>query len=188
MASSHTRRLQSLANQLCEATDVADSPAQGGLGSVVKQGGATEGAVILPVEPIASMAAMTVDPIGERVAELLPGPLQDPKWAGKKFELMQMIQRRRAEGTDHHMWMEMQEQYCKLGLKGNIVLPTISRSRYREPIVNNTVILAHPEDCERIARAHVMKQPNFTAVFADSVISTIDNDHWKKQREYLVSE
>merc|ERR1711953_898697 len=46
--------------------------------------------------------------------------------------------------------------------------------------------IADPRDAERIARVHVLKQQNyFQEVLYDSIISTRDNDHWRKQRKEL---
>ena len=47
-------------------------------------------------------------------------------------------------------------------------------------------MLSNPQDCERIARHHIKKQPNFSTQFFESVISTTDDAHWKKQRAHLV--
>mmetsp|Transcript_97259 Transcript_97259/g.153938 ORF Transcript_97259/g.153938 Transcript_97259/m.153938 type:complete len:453 (+) Transcript_97259:3-1361(+) len=53
------------------------------------------------------------------------------------------------------------------------------------PRLGCRAIIAHPEDAERIARLHVLKEPNFGG-FLDSVISTTDNKHWRDQRKHLV--
>ena len=51
--------------------------------------------------------------------------------------------------------------------------------------VTNLVMLAHEDDCERIAKAHVKKNPLMTPTMGDSVISTVDNAKWRKLRESL---
>jgi len=72
------------------------------------------------------------------------------------------------------------------GLDSNIVIPVMMDGLDEEvPFIDNMVFLNHHEDCARIAKAHVKKAPNFSVIMAGSVISTTDNDHWRKQRSYL---
>lgn len=47
------------------------------------------------------------------------------------------------------------------------------------------VVLAHPDDCQRIAKAHIRKQSNFTPFLFQSIIATTNNEHWRTQREHL---
>ena len=49
------------------------------------------------------------------------------------------------------------------------------------------VILADPADCERVCRIHLMKEPTFHPVVYDSIISTMDTEHWRKQRGHLAA-
>jgi hypothetical protein len=51
--------------------------------------------------------------------------------------------------------------------------------------VTSLVLLAHEDDCERIARAHLKKAPNMTPLFGESVISTTKHDQWMKLRSTL---
>ena len=49
-----------------------------------------------------------------------------------------------------------------------------------------SVLLSNPDDCERIAKKHIKKIPNFKPLLYDSIISTTDIKHWKNQRLDLV--
>ena len=57
--------------------------------------------------------------------------------------------------------------------------------RYRKFNINR-LSSKYPEDCERIAKKHVKKMPNFKILLHDSLISTTDIDHWREQRKEYV--
>eukprot|EP00658_Telonema_sp_P-2_P001858 TRINITY_DN1068_c0_g1_i20.p1 TRINITY_DN1068_c0_g1~~TRINITY_DN1068_c0_g1_i20.p1 ORF type:complete len:504 (-),score=107.77 TRINITY_DN1068_c0_g1_i20:584-2095(-) len=96
---------------------------------------------------------------------------------------------------------EYQARYGDAGLSSNIAVPTMrthsySVRKFDDPDevpegypeklkVGCRVIVADPQDAERVARRHLRKEPNF-GMFMDSVISTTDNEHWRQQREHLV--
>jgi hypothetical protein len=63
--------------------------------------------------------------------------------------------------------------------------PGIQISDKEGPFVAHVVVLANPEDCERIARLHIKKQPIFTPFYFQSLIATTDNSHWRSQRSHL---
>ena len=68
----------------------------------------------------------------------------------------------------------------------NIVLPSLQKEPRTKAYITNLVILNEPDDCERIARTHLAKQPFFrNNGFKHSLISTDDNDLWRKQREHF---
>jgi len=124
---------------------------------------------------------------GAVAAEVLPGPLAafgDDKEARK--EVVKAYMRASAAGANHLKWAEWQLEYGGQGLDSNIVIPTIMDDVDEDfPFLTNMVMLNNHEDCVRIAKVHVKKAPNFTPILADSVISTTDNEHWRKQRSYL---
>ena len=67
----------------------------------------------------------------------------------------------------------------------NLVVPGIALSDADPPFMCYRVLIMDPDDAERIARAHVKKQPNFTRFVFQSLIATTDNDHWRSQRNHL---
>ena len=80
----------------------------------------------------------------------------------------------------------------------NIILPTIidkpiakfnSGSDMLIPgegeLCRSNCVTISPEDCYDIAKRHVKKQPNFTPLLMDSIISTTDNDNWREQRNHF---
>eukprot|EP00756_Hemistasia_phaeocysticola_P008845 Hpha_TRINITY_DN14744_c0_g1::TRINITY_DN14744_c0_g1_i1::g.103168::m.103168/K07440/CYP46A1; cholesterol 24-hydroxylase len=119
------------------------------------------------------------------IAEHLPGPLRSGR---DRTEVLREVSAADGRGENHVFWTEMQRKYCKDGYSSNFVLPIFGFIGGRPPIITQTIILAHHGDCERIARSHVKKQPNFeSGLLGTGIIATTDNDHWKQQRDSLVS-
>lgn len=54
------------------------------------------------------------------------------------------------------------------------------------PKLTNLVILSHPDDCARIARAHIKKMPDQALFLGDGVLSTTDNASWREQRAHFI--
>mmetsp|Transcript_6265 Transcript_6265/g.8227 ORF Transcript_6265/g.8227 Transcript_6265/m.8227 type:complete len:392 (+) Transcript_6265:44-1219(+) len=131
------------------------------------------------------------------VADHLAGPLQDKErypdgWADVFLDFRQW----QLVGENHIGIVEYQKRYGgKAGMSANIVLPSISIGRVGDrnsgrrglPLITQEVIVSNPEDARRIARLHVKKQPNFTPLFYNSIISTTDNPEWQQMREHIVS-
>jgi cytochrome P450 len=113
------------------------------------------------------------------VSEHLPGPLQEKS----REELL--IDIAKAGGQSHVQWMEWQEAYGDNGLSSNIVVPHLARDRFQGAWITEKVLLSDPEDCIRIARTHTQKEPNFQMFMGDSVISAVDNNAWKDQRNHM---
>ena len=63
----------------------------------------------------------------------------------------------------------------------NICLPILHKWN-GEPRIDNLIIISHPDDAERICKYHIKKAPIFKSLLNTSIISTTDNDDWKKQR------
>jgi hypothetical protein len=133
-------------------------------------------------------------------ATVLPGPMAG---IGTEFEdkyaVMKTLLWSEAEGTNHLLWNKWQKAYGTEELSSNIVMPVIMTSK--DPVtgleetpketgggryfVTNLVLLAHEDDCERIARAHIKKSPQMTPLFGESVISTTNHTQWMKLRSSL---
>ncbi len=130
---------------------------------------------------------------GWNVANVLPGRLQG-KLDNPEFIINELKEELKdaAWGSKHLRWMKIQDEIAakdpelakdKRGI--NIVVPTLMSSDDETPFKTNMVILNNAEDCLRIAKNHVKKMPNFSSVLFQSLISTTDNDHWKKQRSFM---
>jgi cytochrome P450 len=128
--------------------------------------------------PLANMRDATAE-ADYVVSEHLPGPLADKS----REEVLAEIAA--AGGQSHVQWMEWQEQYGDDGLNSNIVVPHIASERFAGTWLTEKVILSNPEDCVRIARTHTQKEPNFQMFMGDSVISAVDNNAWKEQRNHM---
>merc|ERR1719230_1442706 len=92
-------------------------------------------------------------------------------------------------GYDVQQFAKWQLRYGDAGLSSNIIIPKLEPrglSTDRKLAIFPRVILAHPADAESFARRHVRKEGNFTSVIYDSLIATVDNEHWLKQRHSLV--
>jgi len=56
-----------------------------------------------------------------------------------------------------------------------------------KPQIDNIVIISHPDDAERICKRHIKKAPIFKSLLNTSIISTTDNEDWKKQRDHMTN-
>eukprot|EP00943_MAST-04B_sp_MAST-4B-sp1_P006557 g6557.t1 len=130
---------------------------------------------------------------GWNVAKVLPGRLFG-KLDDEEYCLNELREELKvaAWGSKHRRWMKIQDEIAKLDpelakdTRGiNIVVPTLMSSDDETPFKTNMVILNNDQDCLRIAKNHVKKQPNFSSILFQSLISTTDNDHWKKQRSFM---
>jgi hypothetical protein len=125
---------------------------------------------------------------------VLPGPLSDAErfprgWLDAFADLNQSLKR----GHVHLKFAEWQRRYGAGSLASNIIVPYLifKRSNGDEgvrapPVVTYEVVVGNPEDARRLGRVHVKKQPNFNLFFFGSVISTVDTEYWRMQREQLV--
>ena len=103
-----------------------------------------------------------------------------------------------SKGLNYLKISEMINNYGTEGDYSNIILPIIidvpntkfkNGSKFLIPektksYIGEMIILSHPDDCNDIAKRHIKKQPNFTPLLMDSLISTTDNDHWREQRNH----
>tara|TARA_Y100000816_G_scaffold256967_1_gene210826 strand:- start:2060 stop:3763 length:1704 start_codon:yes stop_codon:yes gene_type:complete len=126
----------------------------------------------------------------------IDGPVKNG--VSKKEAYIEMVQAD-SRGINYLKLSELIEKYGTCGDYSNIILPSIidipsaqfnSGSKMLIPgqdksFIGHVVILSHPEDCYDIAKRHVKKQPNFTPLLMDSIISTTDNDNWRKQRDHF---
>ena len=92
------------------------------------------------------------------------------------------IEKQSVIGRDHVLFTEFQKKYGN-GLRENIILPYVDIENFT---LTDLILVSDPDDCERIAKKHIQKMPNFKLLLHDSIISTTDNDHWKRQRFDLV--
>lgn len=126
-----------------------------------------------------------------KLCKELAGPLQAGRsWLDAFLELQQQSKL----GRSHVKYAEWQKIYGgDQQLAANIVVPMLLTGReenvgkIKVPERSVQVIVANPKDAERLARYHVRKQTNFTAGLFTSIISTTDNEHWREQRETLVT-
>ena len=68
----------------------------------------------------------------------------------------------------------------------NICLPLLHQWT-EKPRIDNLVIISHPEDAERICKKHIKKAPIFKSLLNNSIISTTDNEDWRKQRDAMTN-
>jgi hypothetical protein len=114
------------------------------------------------------------------IAAQLAGPLHDIG-PGKSYasfgDVVRDYSQANSEGLEYHKWMEYQQISGSHGACSNLVIPVIMPSTQRSSTIgfSNLVLLAHPDDAQRIARNHPKKSPNFEPIFADSIISTTGN-------------
>ncbi len=88
-----------------------------------------------------------------------------------------------AVGKEHILFTKYQNIYGDNRMSTNFIIPFYDE--YNN-IITDMIVLCDPNDCMNIAKNHVNKSPYFKLFFTDSVISTTDVDHWKKQRSQMV--
>ena len=123
----------------------------------------------------------------------LHGPLQkEGNTPENKARILIELSHYRRTGKMNVFWEKCQQEaaaidpFYKNNFRGvNFVIPVLVPSDSEMPFFQNSVILSDPDDCQHIARAHIKKQPNFSALLFQSLIATTDNVHWAKQRNYL---
>mmetsp|Transcript_4282 Transcript_4282/g.5268 ORF Transcript_4282/g.5268 Transcript_4282/m.5268 type:complete len:571 (+) Transcript_4282:65-1777(+) len=139
----------------------------------------------------------TISSEGYDIADHLAGPMLDKeRFPNGWIDVFLDFRKYQITGENHIGIAEYQKMYGgKDGLSANIVIPSLSFGREGPhdsgkrsmPVVTQEVIISNPEDAKRIARIHVKKQPNFTPLFYNSIISTTDNEEWKDMREHIVT-
>merc|ERR1711966_448841 len=121
---------------------------------------------------------------GFALADLLPGPLNNATRQQKMDTTNQLVVAGN-QGWNVQLWAQWQQEYGDRGLGTNIVIPNLDGALGGEVGLNLAVVVADPEDSERMARMHTRKQSNFEPVLFDSIISTQDNEYWMEQRKHL---
>jgi hypothetical protein len=125
---------------------------------------------------------------GVDISKTLPGP--SPRDVGKTGgryadikDLLREIQIAENNGTNHLLWDQMQDRYCRGDRSANFVIPVISFTRLndRPPILANKIILSHPDDSRRIARTHVQKMPD-QGIFLGTSIHIHTHTHFLTRR------
>jgi len=123
-------------------------------------------------------------------AKEFPGPMMEIFGdIDKEVDLLHGMLLNEAQGMLMYIYGEWMQKYGTDGLASNIVVPyRISGGWGKDSfsMVDLRFILSNPEDCERISRKHVKKDPAFGGgALMDSVISTEDIDDWREQRNVL---
>lgn len=114
------------------------------------------------------------------VCQLLSGPLRNVTSQDEKIAMLHTVDLAMRRGTDVYLWAKWQLEYGDRGLASNIAVPVLIQQKAAA-----RVIVADPEDAERIARTHVRKDGSFEPILFDSVIATVDNEFWRVQRQHL---
>jgi hypothetical protein len=165
-------RVRTLSGHVCQApaaTEKVDINAPGYLGSDVR-----------------TKLLDHFDEIKSDLTDLdLPGPIASGDADVKA--VLEEIGVAGAEGLNHLVFTEMQRRFCKGSMSGNFVIPYISftRDNAQPPRLTNLVVLAHPADCQRIARSHVKKIPDQAIFLGQGILSTTDNESWRDQRSHI---
>ena len=85
-------------------------------------------------------------------------------------------------GYNHIFISKLLKQY---GESSNICLPLFNQWTEGKSMIDNLIIISHPDDAERICKKHIKKAPIFKSLLGTSIISTTDNDDWKEQRDKM---
>lgn len=113
---------------------------------------------------------------------LFPTPITDTNYKNVNHILYEIFTHF-AQGTEFNLYIKYQKKYGTRSMSDNFLIPFYDE---HNKIITDLVILCHPDDCERIAKSHLNKAPNFLPILTDSVISTTNIDHWKYQRQQFI--
>lgn len=143
-------------------------------------------------------------------ASVLPGH-PDMMDKMRRLEMVAEGNRNDTAGNGHIAWMEKCKKYGKQGASSNIVIPAVGahasatalkrrthslcyaclqvvppvRGKEKMPRISNIVLVVHPDDAERLSHEHVQKNSRFNLAFGDSIIGTMDNKEWRRQRSAM---
>ena len=112
--------------------------------------------------------------IPKNLIKKIPGPLID----NNLIDVLLEINQSNTEGKNHILFNKWINKYKS----DNILIPTIDNLN----LISYKIIISSSLDSEKIANKHIQKDKNFLPLLHDSIISTIDNKHWKNQRMDLV--
>ncbi|GBG27143.1 Cytochrome P450 4F12 [Hondaea fermentalgiana] len=158
---------------------VAPSPTAGS-----STGAESTGAGVQGVQELLSMLEdKTSEAEREALAAALPGPVRE---LGKDNAMLAM-QRAARSGKLHEFWFDWSKRAGKGDPGTNILFPTAVIPKGSMPYIDYMLVIAHPDDCMRMARTHVRKAETYGIAFlGDGVLATRDVDHWREQREHLI--
>ena len=123
--------------------------------------------------------------------DVMPGPGYKAS-TEKLLEIITDGRLRNRMGEFPNYWIDIQDKILKEDPRGhndsrliNFALPYIMTCEKYGMYRTSVAFVSDPEDTQRISKNHVKKMPKMTAMFMGSVISTTDNEVWKKQRNLL---
>lgn len=116
----------------------------------------------------------------QELYSLISSPVKN--YSKDYITILRNIEQQSKIGKDHILFQNYQKYFSK-GLSGNIIIPYLD---IENVTLTDLILLNNPDDCERIAKKHVKKIPNFKSLLHDSIISTTDIKHWKNQRLDLI--
>lgn len=111
---------------------------------------------------------------------VLSSPVKD--YEEDYLSILKNIESQSVLGKGHLLFNNYLKYFCH-GTSNNMVVPYLDSSKL---VLTDLIVLSNPYDCERIANRHTTKMPNFRPLLYDSIISTTDDEHWRKQRLHFV--
>ena len=87
-------------------------------------------------------------------------------------------------GTKHLLWESYLKKYGSDGIASNILLPIIV-SWQDPPFISAKIMISNPTDSKLVAKTNLQKMGNFKHIIVDSILSTTNQDQWRRQREHL---
>jgi len=114
--------------------------------------------------------------------ELFINPLNNG-W--KLYDLIEFIYKNSINGLSHKLYPYLLNRYANGDYSKNILLPYVDLDCKRH-MIRDIIVIADPNDAERLANKHIKKMPNLETQFHDSIISTTDIEHWNNQRKNLI--
>ena len=116
------------------------------------------------------------------LASMIPGPMMDDVGDGKRFkgklDMTWALADAAQRGCNHLVWAEWAKRCgtsgmaSPSGMASNIVAPIGVFGRDEKtgsikPFLSQQILVSDPQDCERLAKKHTGKQPNFLPFYLD---------------------
>ena len=133
--------------------------------------------------PIPNLITLDSD-IPIELSQNLNGPLKSKSSRENIFNIFQEIVQSNINGSNHILMSRYQSEYGDNGNLSNILVPHFDVESQK---IIGKVLISNPQDAVHISKNHITKMNHFKPVVMDSIISTSDNEHWKRQRDNLVN-
>lgn len=140
-----------------------------------------------PIALIEAILPTLENKIDTDIIKKFCGPIRENSSKENIYNNIVEYLKQTSKGTSHIYISELQKKYGDRGEDTNILIPILSVDENKVSYINYIILVCDQGDAQTISRNHIKKMPNFKPIVGDSIISTTDNEHWRRQRNNLNS-